>query len=132
MKKHRWHRRILKNQDPLVFSVGWRRFQSVPLYCLEDRSYRKRQLKYTPEHMHCLATFHGPVTPPNSGLIAFQVGQLPAQASPSWLGPNLRPPTNALVWQSLSAQQKTFRVAATGVVLELDQSFKVWPSSAIE
>ena len=45
IKKHRWHKKVLKNQDPLIFSIGWRRFQSIPLYCLEDRSYRKRMLK---------------------------------------------------------------------------------------
>ena len=35
MKKHRWHKRILKNSDPLIFSLGWRRFQSLPVYSLE-------------------------------------------------------------------------------------------------
>ena len=34
IKKHRWHKKILKNNDPLIFSVGWRRFQSVPLLSL--------------------------------------------------------------------------------------------------
>jgi hypothetical protein len=35
IKKHRWHKKILKNNDPLIFSVGWRRFQSVPLYSMK-------------------------------------------------------------------------------------------------
>ena len=32
-----------------------------------------RHIKYTPEHMHCLAAFYGPNTPPNTGILCFQV-----------------------------------------------------------
>jgi hypothetical protein len=59
LKKHRWHARILKNGDPLIFSVGWRRFQSLPLFSVKDDGQRNRLLKYTPEHMHCMAVFYG-------------------------------------------------------------------------
>lgn len=97
-KKHRWHRKILKCNDPLVFSIGWRRFQSIPVYSTEDQNGRYRYLKYTPEHMHCQATFYGPQVPPNTGILAIQrlTGNIPG-----------------------------FRISATGVVLELDASSKV-------
>ena len=97
-KKHRWHRKILKCNDPLVFSIGWRRFQSIPVFSTEDQNGRYRYLKYTPEHMHCQATFYGPQVPPNTGILAIQrlTGNIPG-----------------------------FRISATGVVLELDASSKV-------
>lgn len=97
-KKHRWHKKILKCNDPLIFSLGWRRFQSIPVFSTEDQNGRHRYLKYTPEHMHCHATFYGPQVPPNTGILAIQ---------------------------KLSGNAPGFRIAATGVTLELDESFEV-------
>ena len=54
--------------------------------------------RYTPEHMHCTATFYGPICPPNTGILAFQ---------------------------TLSNDAPDFRISATGVVLELDHHFSV-------
>jgi ribosome biogenesis protein BMS1 len=32
IKKHRWYPHIMKTKDPLTFSMGWRKFQSIPVY----------------------------------------------------------------------------------------------------
>ena len=56
----------------LLWPAGWRRFQSLPVFATEDANGRHRMLKYTPEHMHCLAAVWGPLAPPNTGVIAIQ------------------------------------------------------------
>ena len=105
IKKHRWHGKILKTNEPLVFSLGWRRFQSIPLYSMKDAT-RNRLLKYTPEHMHCMATFYGPITLPNTGLCAFR----------SIAGD---------VSRGSGGKGGNFRVSATGVILEIDQQVEI-------
>ncbi|KAI9890180.1 MAG: Glycoside hydrolase 2 (Mannanase, beta-galactosidase) [Vezdaea aestivalis] len=98
IKRHRWHKKILKTNDPLIFSMGWRRFQVLPIYHLSDSRTRNRMLKYTPEHMHCFATFYGPLIAPNSGFSCVQ---------------------------SFSNKIGGFRIAATGVVEAVDSNTEI-------
>jgi len=92
IKRHRWKRSVLKSNDPIIFSIGWRRFQSIPVYSLQDQNKRNRFLKYTPEHMHCDATF--------------------------W-GPSAAPGTKVMMCQALDRSRASFRVSATGLITEI-------------
>ena len=98
IKRHRWHQKILKTNDPLIFSLGWRRFQTLPIYSISDSRTRNRMLKYTPEHMHCFVTIYGPWVSPNTGFCCVQ---------------------------SFSNSNPGLRIAATGVVLDVDEGSDV-------
>lgn len=73
IKKHRWYSKILKANDPLIISLGWRRFQTIPLYSKLEDDLKFRYLKYTPEHLSCNGHFWGPITPQGTGFLALQV-----------------------------------------------------------
>lgn len=73
LKRHRWHPKLLKSGDAMLVSVGWRRFQTVPTFSMEDRSEKRmRFLKYSLEHAHCMMTMYGPLIPPNAGVMCFR------------------------------------------------------------
>merc|ERR1719265_1722986 len=62
-------KKTIKNQELLTFSVGWRKFNSIPTLAIEDYHTRIRMLKYVPEHLHCIVVFWGPLCPINTGIL---------------------------------------------------------------
>lgn len=100
VKKHRWYRKILKTNDPLIISLGWRRFQTVPIYAKIEDDLKHRFLKYTPNHVTCNMSFYGPITPQNTGFLAVQT-----------------------VSNDIKEIKRIgFRIAATGAVNEVDKT----------
>ncbi|EDO19393.1 hypothetical protein Kpol_1002p40 [Vanderwaltozyma polyspora DSM 70294] len=100
LRRHRWHKKILKTNDPLVLSLGWRRFQTLPVYTTSDSRTRTRMLKYTPEHSFCTASFYGPLCSPNTPFCGIQI-------------------------VANSDTTGSFRIAATGIVEEIDASVEI-------
>lgn len=100
IRRHRWHKKILKSQDPLILSLGWRRFQTLPIYTTSDSRTRNRMLKYTPEHAYCFASFYGPLVAPNTTFVGFNIVD-----NKSTTG--------------------SFRVAATGIVEDVNSSVEI-------
>ncbi|TNN18894.1 Ribosome biogenesis protein BMS1 [Schistosoma japonicum] len=106
-RTHRWLKRVLRSNDPLTVSIGWRRYQTVTVFSQEEHNLRKRFLKYSLPHEHCLATIYGPLVPPKTGVIAFVNSS----------------------WQSIDDPKNphlpAFRVAGTGSVIDTNQSFQI-------
>lgn len=100
IRRHRWHKKILKSNDPLILSLGWRRFQTLPIYTTTDSRTRTRMLKYTPEHAYCGATFYGPLVAPNTSFCAVQMVDKDDTTG-------------------------SFRIAATGVVEDLNADVEI-------
>ncbi|XP_008474135.1 ribosome biogenesis protein BMS1 homolog [Diaphorina citri] len=98
VKKHRWYGKILKSGNPVIMSVGWRRFQTLPIYSKQEDNMRYRMLKYTPQHVACMAHFWGPITRSGTGFLAVQ---------------------------DVAKREPGFRVIATGTILDANQTAEV-------
>ncbi len=98
LKKHRWYPKILKTGDPLILSIGWRRFQSILTYIVEDSNERRRVIKYTPKFDFCQGVFYTPPFPLNTAFLGVQ---------------------------TLAEDVAHFRIAMTGDVVELAPSFRI-------
>lgn len=95
MKLHRWYPKILKNRDPLILSVGWRRLQTMMFYGKREDDLKLRSLKYAKKYLHVEALFWGPASPVGTGFVAFQ---------------------------NVVDRVSHFRIAANGVMLDADKS----------
>lgn len=74
VQRHRWFPKLLNSHDPLLVSAGWARYQTTPLFALEDPNSRLRFLKYTPQHTHCMAVMNGLPLPVATGVCGFVNG----------------------------------------------------------
>lgn len=98
IKNHKWNKKILKNQNPVIVSVGWQRFQTIPMFCTEDlNTDRIRMVKYTPKYSFCGTIFFGPFVPVNTPFLVIS-----------------------------DPKASEFRITATGTVLELSHSYSVY------
>ena len=97
-KRHRWYNNLLKSNDPIIVSSGWRRYQSMIVFATEDQNDRMRFLKYTPKHDFCNAVFYGNFVQQNSGVV---------------------------FTQTVRNDLKKFRIAGTALVTEINKSFEI-------
>ncbi|KAI3913251.1 hypothetical protein MKW92_046680 [Papaver armeniacum] len=97
LMQHSWHMNMLSTKDPIIVSVGWRRYQTTPIYY--QVSYRRhKMLEFTPVGEPCLATFWGPLAPPGARVVAVR---------------------------SLADNKAPFRILATADVLKFNRTAKI-------
>lgn len=97
-RRHRWYTNLLKSNDPIIVSNGWRRYQTLITFATEDPNDRMRFLKYTPHHDFCMGVFYGNFSQQNSGCI---------------------------FTQTIRNDLKKFRIAGSGLIMEINKSFEV-------
>lgn len=66
VKKNKWHKKLLKTNEPYIFSVGWKRFQSIPVFSSKTPEIN-RALKYSFQHGFSAINFFGSIVPPGTG-----------------------------------------------------------------
>ncbi|KAL5968761.1 Ribosome biogenesi protein bms1 [Taenia solium] len=130
---HRWMRRALKSNDPLIVSVGWRRYQTIGVFSKEEHNFRRRYLKYALAHEHCHITFYGPVVSAKTGVIAIANSTWREQSEFGVI--HAWPPSSARVQAHLLELQghtntealisPEFRIAGTGSVTDCNESFQI-------
>ena len=98
MKVHRWYPKILKDSNPLILSMGWRRFETVMKYGKRGDDLKCRAMKYARKHLTVEGIFWGPSSEKREPVVAFQ---------------------------SVSDRTKTFRICASGVVCGSDMSTNI-------
>ncbi|KAI3872447.1 hypothetical protein MKW92_043119 [Papaver armeniacum] len=99
LKRHTWHNKLLKSRNPVIVSIGWRRYEASPIYAMKVRSGRLQMLNFTPVDTQCLAMFQGPLASSNTGIV---------------------------VVQSVPDDKASFRILATAVVVPFNQDGKIW------
>ncbi|KAI3891292.1 hypothetical protein MKX03_000120 [Papaver bracteatum] len=72
LKRNNWHVKLLKSGERVTVSVGWRRYQTKPIYARKINNGRHQIREFNPEHEHCLAMFYGPVEPPLTRIAVVQ------------------------------------------------------------
>ncbi|KAL8166006.1 hypothetical protein V2J09_007505 [Rumex salicifolius] len=99
LERHNWHLKLLRSEDPFIVSVGWRRYETRPIYALKKDSHgRYRYRRRTPPNTPCFAMFWGPLPPPN---------------------------TQLAVLQSLADKKAAFRFLAKGIVVDVNQAAQI-------
>eukprot|EP00834_Sanchytrium_tribonematis_P001962 NODE_53_length_30760_cov_1.203712.p3 type:complete len:922 gc:universal NODE_53_length_30760_cov_1.203712:15846-18611(+) len=88
IKKHKWYPQVLKSNDPVIVSMGWRRMEVMPNYFMHTPN-GNNYLKYTPEWDSCNMGIYAYNIAPNTGVIGFTKLSAGKHFSISFLGHSL-------------------------------------------
>ncbi|KAI3886646.1 hypothetical protein MKX03_034740 [Papaver bracteatum] len=72
LKRHDWHMKLLKSEDPITVPAGWRCYQTIPIHAMELDCKRHESAKYIPQYEHGLVMFWGPLAPPHTIIAVVQ------------------------------------------------------------